>query len=100
MGIARHRLQALRCLPNWKAGLMPDIEAASSASAGAYVAAGAYWGSFDAKSPDAAREQLILCLEREGAWPFSEDSAARGNEDARRMKSALASLGPGTSSKQ
>merc|ERR1719401_29540 len=30
---ARHRLQALRCLPNWRPHAMPDIEAASSHTA-------------------------------------------------------------------
>merc|ERR1712129_212209 len=86
--LARHRLQALRCLPNWRAHTMPDVEAASSHTAQAYTSY-VYWKSFDSASGD-PRDKLLSCLER--ALLLDAESEQRGRQDARRLQEALREL--------
>jgi len=86
--LARHRLQALRCLPNWRAHTMPDVEATSSHTAQAYTSY-VYWKSFDSASGD-PREELLSCLER--ALVLDAESEERGRQDAHRLQKALREL--------
>lgn len=86
--VARHRLQALRCLPLWRSHSMPDIEAASSHTADEYVRA-AYWTSFD-RPAEEARQSLIRCLEQ--AMRPDPLAAKRGRQDAQRLSEVLNSL--------
>lgn len=86
--LARHRLQALRCFPRWRAGAMPDVEAAASQTVERYVEE-AYWESFEQPAA-AAREQLLDCLLAGSS--SSAASAKDGRDAARRLQSILAAL--------
>jgi len=86
--VARHRLQALRCLPLWRSHSMPDIEASSVHTAEEYVR-GAYWTSFD-RPVEEARQWVIGCLEK--ALRPDQHAAKRGRQDARRLDEVLRSL--------
>lgn len=85
---ARHRLQALRCVPNWSPHAMPDIEAATSHTVEEYTRE-VYWSSFDAPT-DIVRDQLLTCLASE--LDVSEDSITRGVADATKMRQVLKDL--------
>jgi len=87
--VARHRLQALRCLPNWRAGTMPDIEASATPTVAEYVNT-YYWDSFDGKAKD-TRTQVLSCLLQ--AFEPDTDSEWRGQEDAQRMQQTMRALG-------
>merc|ERR1712224_817854 len=86
--LARHRLQALRCLPNWRAGSMPDVEAASSHTVDGYVQE-AYWASFDG-SPNKVRDSCLACLERE--LLVTAAAMQRAEQDVQQMQKVLKTL--------
>lgn len=86
--LARHRLQALRCLPNWRAGTMPDVEAASAHTVDDYVRE-AYWASFEG-SPRDARAACLSCLEHE--LHVTAAAVEHADRDARRMHQMLRAL--------
>eukprot|EP00928_Gymnodinium_smaydae_P081117 TRINITY_DN64692_c0_g1_i1.p1 TRINITY_DN64692_c0_g1~~TRINITY_DN64692_c0_g1_i1.p1 ORF type:complete len:768 (+),score=184.59 TRINITY_DN64692_c0_g1_i1:60-2306(+) len=96
--LARHRLQAIRCLPNWRAHAMPDVEAASSQTVERYVQDG-YWASFEGAAElgaEQVRAAVVSCLAEVVNEPPSAAAEARGREDARRLKEVLATLNAGS----
>lgn len=63
--LERRRLEMLRCLPNWRSGSTPDLEAFVSQTAADFVRVG-YWESFEppvGASRGAVREALYSCVE-------------------------------------
>merc|ERR1711974_310543 len=59
--IARYRLKALHCLPNWRPHSMPDIEASPCHTVEEYTSR-AYWESFDGAVDD-VKTGIVSCLE-------------------------------------
>ncbi|CAE8642283.1 unnamed protein product [Polarella glacialis] len=107
--LARHRLQAMRCLPHWQRHSMPDIEASSAHTAQDYWAHGAYWSSFQddalgdptprgpASKLPALAARTLSCLRsalwRPGRRENAEEMEQLGRLDSRRLQQVLRALG-------